>query len=308
MNKRLKQIIKIFILILISSLGSCTNEETEKQELKSQTIFKSVSLNDLKLNNTDNNLIETVKKIKEIQNSSTNRSVYNAQYDFYIDQEKGYLIQEGASKNYTFPIYRMNSNDNDIENVVFTLNQQGDYDIATTKYDVTKEELESPTFDDQVFPKDINILSGKLTEHSCFYILMCCNNGSGGGNGVPHIAGVNCTNTNHLYYVPVGNTNSNSGSSGTPIVTPTGNSSNTAGGATSGNQNNGSATSGPVTTLIGGSLSSKQIGFIRGLVTPETFMGLANNVSNTILNYITSCNGPQIYDVQQFCNAMDSTN
>jgi hypothetical protein len=204
MKNYLKKVTVLFVFALGTLFSGCTKEVVESKKNEAVLTYKSVSLSDLSKSNSDKKLIETVNNIKKLKPNAFSKAIYNPLYDFYIDQDNGKLVETADSKNYTFPIYRM-SGDNDIENIVFTQNADESYDVMTTKYEVTKEELEANPIQ-TLIPVDFSILSSKVLRISNKPIVMdvvMCDNDGAGGYGAEHSAGGNCTDPNHLYTVTV---------------------------------------------------------------------------------------------------------
>lgn len=118
--------------------------------------------------------------------------MYNSLYDFYFDDENGKYINVDGKISYTFPVSR-DSTDNKVENIVFKLNEDNEYDILLLKYGFTKEELLTLTdVEIKNYTLNITTIQSKLGADCGAYMIMCDNDGHGGYADVPHVAGPGC--------------------------------------------------------------------------------------------------------------------
>lgn len=78
------------------------------------------------------------------------KSVYNKEYDFTIYTDSATYIENGDYHSYTFPLVQ--GADEKISNILFELNDQGEYDAYLIKYDYTANEFKN---------QDLNTLSLK---------------------------------------------------------------------------------------------------------------------------------------------------
>ena len=89
------------------------------------------------------NLMSEIQKVKEKQTleQASSRIVYDSINNFYFDDENGLKIEDGDLESYTFKIYReSNIESYDIENIVFTSNENGNYNVDLVKYELTEIE------------------------------------------------------------------------------------------------------------------------------------------------------------------------
>lgn len=76
------------------------------------------------------------------QRKATSRMIEDTVYNYIINTDQGKYIEDGAYNSYTFPVSKADiSPDSKIENVLFSLNNSGEYDTYLVKYDFTPEEL-----------------------------------------------------------------------------------------------------------------------------------------------------------------------
>jgi hypothetical protein len=241
---------------------ACQNEPIE--EPVTTIAYKNILLQDLLATKIDRGAIEKSNKVNAINHYTNNT------YGFFIDTQKGKYIQ-GATTTYTFPIYRITSNDK-LENIVFKLNPSGNYSAYLVRYDITNKEFLLPTYNGHAKPIQCTLLSNiEKGAHTVkgwmdwddffhgqapisgipgdinpgggdgsggFIDMLMCNNNGYGDYGDSHTAGDNCNNSHFLYTVSVytgndyGSSYAGPGSIGT---TPVGYGGEGSGGGASGN-------------------------------------------------------------------------
>jgi hypothetical protein len=187
--------------------------------------------------------------------------------------------------------------DNDIENIVFTQNADESYDVMTTKYEITTEELEANPIQTPT-PVDFTILRSTnlstAVKSIIIYVVMCDNDGSG-GYGEDHIAGDNCTSSDHLYTVSIVINSGSSSSAGNGNLPNAGG----AGGAGS-----------IITSAVGGGYTSAQLSFIKSIDdfndARTNFMNSDANAITAVLNYSTAATQTQANAVRAFLNNTNS--
>lgn len=283
----MKKIGLLLILAFTTFFSSCEKDLYEDAiQSESKIIFKNVSVNEILKSNPK--FKQSFAKIKDRQTALGRGIVYDSIYNFFIDEENGKYIQTENSTTYTFPIYRAESDK--IENIIFKLNDDNEYDISTIKYDITKEALESTNYEGTAPIIDYDILYSKIhdLEIKVVTILMCCNDGAG-HQGTPHSAGPNCTNNNFLYTITIFiSSPSNSGNS-----------------STIGIGTNTSSGGGTITTTpTSGNFTTKQINFITSLGYTGNYIHIFNN--QNILNYINNAVGSQLTKAKYFFNNVDN--
>lgn len=149
--------ILVLLLVVITSLFyiSCEKDlyddaiKNNSRELK----IKNVSLSEIDFN-TSFKILEKVKRLKYKskrnklnENNQTNKFTYNAVFDLYIDYDNGKQIELDGSFYYTFPMF--SKSEENLENIVFVPNENGQVDLYFVKYDVTPEDLKYLTDDEK---------------------------------------------------------------------------------------------------------------------------------------------------------------
>lgn len=125
--------------MLFSSCEKDTYSEITNTQTNS-VIVQEFSASDI-LFSSNNNLLKKIDEISTLKSNKTSKLIYNETYNFYIDTENGKYVKKGDYESYTFPIYRDAPNKN-IENIIFSLNSNGQYDAFLAKYELTPEELD----------------------------------------------------------------------------------------------------------------------------------------------------------------------
>ncbi len=173
----MKKKLKICLIVITSCFGfmfnSCEKDfYNETYEENQKPIIKNISLKEIYNLNIDSKLIQTVEQLKQKQKLKS-KLVYNSQFDFYIDDEKGILYEKDGIKSYTFQIFRENENDK-IENIVFVINQANKIEIFNTKYTLTPIQIEDLSQDKPITLNnlsnnfEINTLSLKNDKEPCY--------------------------------------------------------------------------------------------------------------------------------------------
>jgi len=146
MKNKLKKLLRFgFALLTISLLlTNCekeTKEEIQAESQESTLILKHYSKQDIeknpKLVSRLNKFNDKLTKYKS-ENVSA-RTVYNSEYDFTINTNLATYIENGDYHSYTFPLVQ--DDDEKMTNVMFELNDQGEYDAFLVKYDYTANEF-----------------------------------------------------------------------------------------------------------------------------------------------------------------------
>lgn len=115
------------------------NQTEEQSNNKSFGITESyISLKDLDQLPEAKAIISSI--IEQNKIDPNERSVYNPEYDFFIDTDRILRIDNGNYHSLTFPIYRLTDNKNIIENLVLSLKDDGKYLASIYKYEVTEQE------------------------------------------------------------------------------------------------------------------------------------------------------------------------
>lgn len=204
-------------------LISCSEDLYEKENTFNNKGVKisKVSLKEPKFQNKTK-LIQEVNKIKNKQSLSTNthRMVYDSINDFYFDDENGTLIEnKNGYESYTFKVIREAPIDSKLENVIFSKNQDGEYDTYLAKYPVSEEEIKTLSTEDfENMETNFQILN-KATQYVCITTTIY------GGCNETHSNGYTCsgeTVTSDCYNMDGGSGGGGSGDSGSGTGSGTG--------------------------------------------------------------------------------------
>lgn len=147
MKKQLKNHLRIIILFCLVLFNSCEDsyENSTKEVSKNNFTVKEISLTNL---SKDERLLKTVEKIKPKKRTAQSKIIYDPLNNFYFDDTSGKeIITVDGHKSYTFEIITDDETSN-IENVLFTQNENGEYDAYRVKYNFTGEDLKTMTKDD----------------------------------------------------------------------------------------------------------------------------------------------------------------
>ncbi len=132
----------LLILAFTTFFSSCEKDLYEEAIIRSDKGLKirKISLNDVS-RSVNPELYKRIDQLKIKQEKIHARLVYDSINNFYYDDENGKVIEDELGvKSYTFPVYRENS-DGKIENVLFSKNQNGEFEVFLVKYSFTDEQL-----------------------------------------------------------------------------------------------------------------------------------------------------------------------
>ena len=142
MKKKIK-ILSALSLTMLLLFSSCEKDLYEEAIQTEKNIkISRVSIKDPAVFN-NRNLMSEIQKVKDKKSidQATGRIVYDSINNFYFDDENGLKIEDGDLESYTFKIYReSNIESYDIENIVFTSNENGNYNVDLVKYELTEIE------------------------------------------------------------------------------------------------------------------------------------------------------------------------
>lgn len=143
-KKSLKYLI-LFITVMLSSCDKDQYEDSSQAETKYNFTVKEVSLNSL---SNDDKLLKTVAQIKPKKQNVNGKIIYDPVNNFYFDDTSGKeIITPEGYKSYTFQIIS-DDDSSQVENVLFTQKENGEYDAYRVKYDFTDGELKTMTKED----------------------------------------------------------------------------------------------------------------------------------------------------------------
>ncbi|MGR7812983.1 hypothetical protein [Lacinutrix undariae] len=147
---RFKTHLKLVILLFgvsMSYLSCQKDDDLSKDTTNSQLEFKRdlITKSQISNNKKVNSIIQTLPKTNTLLTNNFNtqaRTVYNEEYDFYINDEKAYHITYGNYDSYTFAIHR--SQDNGlIENLILSKQLDGSYKSSIVSYNLNETEKQS---------------------------------------------------------------------------------------------------------------------------------------------------------------------
>lgn len=137
-------------------------QEEQNIDIEEVTPEISVTIIDLSEVATNTKVLETVEKLSKVNSISktTNRdTITSNEYGFSLNTDYVKLIEVGDYHSYTFQIIR--DEDNGLfENLVISLNNEGNYDLSIVSYDLTENELANLLFGNEVD------LTNKITQTS----------------------------------------------------------------------------------------------------------------------------------------------
>lgn len=145
-NKLKTKLLLLFLGALTFTFFNCEFDEKantlEKESLISKNFtVKNLHFEEISTNKQLLNKLKTLEGKKEISNIG-NRIVYSGENDFYIDTNYvKYIERENGKHSYTFLLKRDSTNVL-LENLVLSLNLNGDYDLHIVQYDINQYELE----------------------------------------------------------------------------------------------------------------------------------------------------------------------
>ncbi len=146
MKTTIKKLVQLVAVTAFFLLASCEKDlyETGIQNGNRRFKLTKTSLKKIYKEQKNIKLIGAVEKVKtkNKQKKANGKLVYNENYGFYIDDEKGILIEKDGSVSYTFPIIRDVPTEK-TENIVFNLVNNEKYDVYIAKYTLTLQQKEA---------------------------------------------------------------------------------------------------------------------------------------------------------------------
>lgn len=142
MTKKFKSLSLFLILGLLISNFSCQVDEAivEKENIdkKNDFIIKHIESNEIQKNKI---LANKIQNLKNSLSDFKSKTVYNSEFDFYIDTEQALYVQSNDSlyHSYTFQINRTTPSNN-LENLFLSLQADGSYKSYIVTYNVTEQE------------------------------------------------------------------------------------------------------------------------------------------------------------------------
>ena len=141
MKKNIIKVSKLFALFAVLLQFGCSKDFYDEPLSGSEYKISKVAISDpLVFNNYK--LMQEIQKIKQRQENFciSNRIIHDTINGFYFDDENGLLIEkDNGYKSFTFAIYR-DAPSNKLENIVFSLKQDNEYEPFLSKYTLTEQQ------------------------------------------------------------------------------------------------------------------------------------------------------------------------
>ncbi len=144
MKKKLLNYLQLGILLFGISffLANCERENENNFQQKVNPII-TVTIVDISEIETNLKIASKLRKIQKSVNKSGNfrDTIVNTQYGFTIDTDFVKYVENGNYNSYNFKISREEPEDDKLENLFITLNQDNQYDTFIVKYGFTYQEF-----------------------------------------------------------------------------------------------------------------------------------------------------------------------
>ena len=179
MKNKLKKLIPALVLLIATVLvTSCETQEEVIVKSNNKAEFKtySITLEDLNLDVNAKHSLEKIKqqqKSNQLNQNSTNRLLYNPDYDFFIDTDIIKVVEAGEYKSYTFPIYK-NGSDGYLENLTICEKNGINIKEYVVKYQATQQQKndllngEFVDLNDGVEVNELDKMTLHLADGSCW--------------------------------------------------------------------------------------------------------------------------------------------
>lgn len=136
MKQILKLSYKVAIVFVIIFFTGCEIQE----DIISNTNEFKVSRINYKEFEAKKNIFGKILMSNEKQKKSTadlGRVIFDSINNFFIDTDEIIFIERNSYNSFTFPIHRKDYDKNVVENLIYSLNSNGDYDTFISKYELT---------------------------------------------------------------------------------------------------------------------------------------------------------------------------
>ena len=140
MKKRL--IKKIFMVANLIFLCGCEKDLYDTIITKDKINVEHISLKKSIFKKFDKeNLLRAVERVQQIDNIHS-KIIFDSVKNIYFDDDSGIKISNQETTTYNFKIYKEGA-DEKLQNVVFNLNLNGDYDAYLIKYNFSEKDFQS---------------------------------------------------------------------------------------------------------------------------------------------------------------------
>ncbi|MCD0471963.1 AHH domain-containing protein [Flavobacterium sp. JAS] len=138
MKNKLTNTLFVFITIFTLFFSSCQVEEaTITSDTKSSNYnVKNISKDEI---NTNSKIVEKLQKLSSQKNSTSAKNITFNNLGLTIQTDHARYIEDGNYHSYTFATLQKDTEN--IKNVLFSLNEKGEYDAYLVEYDYNKLDL-----------------------------------------------------------------------------------------------------------------------------------------------------------------------
>jgi len=165
MKKKIKILNQLLILGIVFMLSSCEKDLYEDALKESKINVEQISLKNQSSKVIINQkLYDAVSKLK--RKNVNGKIVFDSANNIYFDDEKGIKISKEDYESYTFKIINENEK---LENLFFSKNKFGGFDVFKVKYDFTEEQIKYLNSQD-IKPTEIISLSELQNTNKMVYI------------------------------------------------------------------------------------------------------------------------------------------
>lgn len=138
----------ILLFVIYIFLTNCQHDDTEEIPILQQSKYKIETLNKNQLIDNEQVVIKLNKFLnsKDLKwNKNNAREIYNSDYGFTINTDYVKYLEntENGYHSYSFPLTRDSISHNKVENLLLSLNPDGNYDTFIVTYGFSKEEFEN---------------------------------------------------------------------------------------------------------------------------------------------------------------------
>ena len=137
----MKKIYLVFLVLYVFT--ACEKEEIAiPLKLENESTNDKISVKFLNKDEIEGNkdILEQLKLFKTHNTRINRKEINNSDYRFTIDITKAKYFEKEDYHSYSFPIERSEGNEN-VENLLLSLNSNGGYNVYLVHYGFTKEEL-----------------------------------------------------------------------------------------------------------------------------------------------------------------------
>ncbi|NBL64572.1 hypothetical protein GV828_05080 [Flavobacterium sp. NST-5] len=131
----IKKLFGVFLLVVFSFLTGCSKDIYEDNIYSENRSLKKISFNEFKNNSVAYEKFQRFKNVSKNKLSRTSDSLHN----FEVDTLHGIYLKKEDYESYTFKI--ITPPNEKLNNLVFSKNENGEFDLFRIEYDFTEEEF-----------------------------------------------------------------------------------------------------------------------------------------------------------------------